>query len=107
MRRLRGYDVDEIACLIDFGLGREDILEGLTYLEQLKDEYARYPVEVTHCSQDTLQRGMDDAGVSRYLGSQRVLLVDDVSVEDIPVRWTKGAASAAGEKFAAVLNEEF
>lgn len=37
IQKLRGYDVDEIAALIDFGLDRADIMEGLTYLRDLKN----------------------------------------------------------------------
>lgn len=32
-------DVDEIACLVDFGLEPQTVLDGLTYLTQLKDRY--------------------------------------------------------------------
>ena len=33
--------VDEIACLVDFGLPTPVVLEGLTYLTELKDRYRR------------------------------------------------------------------
>jgi natural product biosynthesis luciferase-like monooxygenase protein len=35
--RLAGLGVDEIACLIDFGLSTDEVLSGLTYLKQLND----------------------------------------------------------------------
>jgi natural product biosynthesis luciferase-like monooxygenase protein/FkbM family methyltransferase len=34
--RLRGIDVDEVACLIDFGVGAEQVLAGLDNLERLR-----------------------------------------------------------------------
>jgi hypothetical protein len=33
--RLRGYGVDEIACLIDFGIGFNHVMAGLRRLSQL------------------------------------------------------------------------
>ena len=35
--RLEELGVDEVACLIDFGLPTDEVLAGLTYLEQLRD----------------------------------------------------------------------
>jgi natural product biosynthesis luciferase-like monooxygenase protein len=35
--RLRAIDVDEVACLLDFGLADEDVLNGLSHLTRLKD----------------------------------------------------------------------
>ncbi|MFD4911732.1 MupA/Atu3671 family FMN-dependent luciferase-like monooxygenase [Streptomyces virginiae] len=35
--RLAELDVDEIACLIDFGLPTDEVMTGLTYLKQLQD----------------------------------------------------------------------
>jgi len=37
--RLIDFGVDEIACLVDFGVEIESVLEGLEYLDQLKDRY--------------------------------------------------------------------
>ncbi|WP_316203136.1 MULTISPECIES: MupA/Atu3671 family FMN-dependent luciferase-like monooxygenase, partial [unclassified Bradyrhizobium] len=37
VERLHGIGVNEIACLIDFGIGTEDILQNLKYLRRLQD----------------------------------------------------------------------
>jgi natural product biosynthesis luciferase-like monooxygenase protein len=55
IRRLKEYDVDEVACLVDFGLDREDILEGLTLLDELRISCAAqknntYPVDENHAA---------------------------------------------------------
>ncbi|MBB5626227.1 MupA/Atu3671 family FMN-dependent luciferase-like monooxygenase [Sphaerisporangium krabiense] len=42
VERLRGIQVDEIACLIDFGLPTADVLNGLKYLDQLR-QYCQSP----------------------------------------------------------------
>ena len=38
---LQKIGVDEIACLLDFGLDKETVLNGLDYLHQLKTQFAR------------------------------------------------------------------
>ena len=45
VERLRGIGVDEIACLIDFGLDVETVMTGLKYLNELKELYAPQPAE--------------------------------------------------------------
>ncbi|GAA4989225.1 MupA/Atu3671 family FMN-dependent luciferase-like monooxygenase [Kitasatospora paranensis] len=40
VRRLAAMGVDEIACLIDFGVGREDVLRSLHYLDALRARVA-------------------------------------------------------------------
>ena len=39
VERLASVDVDEIACLVDFGLDRATVIEGLGYLSELKSHY--------------------------------------------------------------------
>ena len=41
VRRLRRIGVDEVACLIDFGPGVEEVLESLRYLEQVRRRLER------------------------------------------------------------------
>jgi natural product biosynthesis luciferase-like monooxygenase protein len=38
IEKLKTYDIDEVACLVDFGLGRQEIVEGLSYLKELKEK---------------------------------------------------------------------
>jgi natural product biosynthesis luciferase-like monooxygenase protein len=45
--RLIKLGVDEIACLVDFGLDTESVLSGLRPLGELKDAYSREPVAAT------------------------------------------------------------
>jgi natural product biosynthesis luciferase-like monooxygenase protein len=40
VQQLKGIGVDEIACLIDFGPGEEDVLEHLKYLDDLRAAFA-------------------------------------------------------------------
>lgn len=40
--RLRAIGVDEVACLLDFGLDTESILEGLSYLNTLREKTLRH-----------------------------------------------------------------
>jgi natural product biosynthesis luciferase-like monooxygenase protein len=42
INRLRGIGVDEVACLLDFGLDTESILEGLSYLNILRENTQRH-----------------------------------------------------------------
>lgn len=44
VRRLEAIGVDEVACLIDFGVPREEVLESLRYLAELRRRAARIPV---------------------------------------------------------------
>jgi natural product biosynthesis luciferase-like monooxygenase protein len=41
--RLRGLQVDELACLIDFGLPNDLVLDGLTHLDRLRELVATAP----------------------------------------------------------------
>jgi natural product biosynthesis luciferase-like monooxygenase protein len=77
LRKLKTYDVDEIASLIDFGLSRDDIMEGLTYLNELKNKYDRKghnlsPVTITYCSGTELDL---------LPGIQRVILAEEEGLE--------------------------
>jgi natural product biosynthesis luciferase-like monooxygenase protein len=61
VEKLKTYDVDEIAALIDFGLSREDIMESLIYLNQLREIYDNKDlsfntVAMTHCSLEELEK---------------------------------------------------
>lgn len=83
LRKLKTYDVDEIASLIDFGLSRDEIMEGLTYLNELKNKYDRKghnlsPVTITYCS---------DRELDLLPGIQRVILAEGKGSEknDNPV----------------------
>ena len=76
LKKLKGYDVDEVACLIDFGLSKEEILHGLNYLKQLQDHYvkppAHQPVSIIHCTPETLS----DPVLADFLSTQNWILTD-------------------------------
>ena len=38
--QLKDMDVDEIACLIDFGVDDEDVLQSLTHLDELRKMFS-------------------------------------------------------------------
>jgi hypothetical protein len=46
VRRLQAIGVDEIACLIDFGVPREEVLGSLHYIAELRRRTARIPLSV-------------------------------------------------------------
>lgn len=81
LKKLKVYDVDEIAALIDFGLSRDDIMEGLVYLNKLREMYdkeamATYPVTITHCSLHELEELQKSNANSAFLNAQRTILLD-------------------------------
>ncbi len=45
IKKLRAYGVDELACLIDFGLEPEDVMGGLDHLTALKKTYDQDAIE--------------------------------------------------------------
>ncbi|HKU44950.1 MAG TPA: MupA/Atu3671 family FMN-dependent luciferase-like monooxygenase, partial [Polyangiales bacterium] len=75
--RLRGIGVDDVACLIDFGVPTDEVLNGLVYLDALRerasrpapevlslaDQIARYHVTHLQCTPSLLRMARsDDAG---------------------------------------------
>jgi natural product biosynthesis luciferase-like monooxygenase protein/amino acid adenylation domain-containing protein/non-ribosomal peptide synthase protein (TIGR01720 family) len=59
VERVRGLDVDEVACLVDFGVEVEATLEGLRHLDALRGRYAPEPGAPVPTA--TLQEGPDAA----------------------------------------------
>ncbi|MES1250062.1 MAG: MupA/Atu3671 family FMN-dependent luciferase-like monooxygenase [Chitinophaga rupis] len=89
MKKLKGYDVDEIAALIDFGLGRDDIMEGLTHLNKLRELYDRnsfskYPVTITHCSTKDLENVQQNSNILHFLEAQKAILMETDGFGKIP-----------------------
>ncbi len=46
VERLREMGIDEIACLVDFGVDADDVLESLTYLNTLRETFEAHPAHV-------------------------------------------------------------
>ena len=89
IRKLKGYDVDEIACLTDFGLGREDILESLGYLNELRGFYDKttrncYPADVIHCTLDSLISVSEKSEFANFLATRKHILVEASDFNQIP-----------------------
>lgn len=89
IKKLKGYDVDEIAALIDFGIGANDIPESLEYLNELKELYDKknfthYPVTILHCPWQMLEQMAGDAAYTRFLKQQRIVLVETTELQQLP-----------------------
>lgn len=61
LKKLRGYGVDELACLIDFGLDGETIKKGLKKLTSFKERYdprkiRKYKATLLSCNPDSLKK---------------------------------------------------
>jgi natural product biosynthesis luciferase-like monooxygenase protein len=89
IRKLKSYDVDEVACLTDFGLGRQDILQGLTYLNELRSFYDKttrnsYPVSIVHCTQQSLLDAAANPELTGFLSAQQQIIVETQDFQEIP-----------------------
>src|SRR5690606_4272883 len=95
--RLTASGVAEIACLVDFGVAADEVLEGLTHLNELRQRSATAPVSaghgsvpadesiaglirrhgVTHmqCTPSLAGMLVEDAAAREAIGSLRMLLV--------------------------------
>lgn len=90
IKRLKGYDVDEIAALIDFGLNGEDIMHGLDYLNALRKMYDKntlrhFPVTISHCSLASLDKLQSDPAGAAFFAGQRLMLATAENVEAVPL----------------------
>jgi natural product biosynthesis luciferase-like monooxygenase protein len=68
LEQLRSYGVDEVACLVDFGLPADRVMDGLPFLKQLQDRCRRTagsaaPLPLTHCPSDLLLRLRENPGL--------------------------------------------
>jgi len=85
VQKLKSYDVDEIACLIDFGLDKEKIEASLQHLNELRKMY-RYnendysPVDTVRCS----ALSMEKTSFHSFLNTQTTILTDLIEVHRIP-----------------------
>ncbi|MDO6434617.1 LLM class flavin-dependent oxidoreductase [Flavitalea sp. BT771] len=82
IRRIKNCGIDEIAALIDFGLSREDIMQGLELLNDLRKEYNggndwQFPVTITHCSQQTLEDLRTEAAFPAFFATQRIVFTEE------------------------------
>jgi iturin family lipopeptide synthetase B len=79
--KLKAAGVNEIACLVDFGIATDKVMEGLQYLKELKDlfagrkEQAHKPVTMIQSTPSFLKLAKSDPGSRRFLESIRLFLV--------------------------------
>lgn len=81
IRKLKGYGVDEIACLIDFGLPDKEILAALPYLNELRKLYdttliRKYNVTLMRCSGEKLASLKSNNDAALFLSRLRKILTD-------------------------------
>ncbi|MGF6929487.1 natural product biosynthesis luciferase-like monooxygenase protein [Chitinophaga sp. W2I13] len=89
LHKLKSYDVDEVACLIDFGLSREDILEGLHRLNNLRTLYAEQPsippsISALHCSASLLRMAGEQPWLLACLSAVQHILTDSDELDGTP-----------------------
>jgi polyketide synthase PksJ len=86
VRKLKEIGVDEIACLIDFGVEEPKVMEGLKHLKELKDLFSgsainlQKPVSMMQSTPSFIKQVADDSGSEKFLRSLRTLLVGGEAV---------------------------
>lgn len=85
--RLYNIGVNEIACLIDFGLDSNTVLEGLEKLSEFKEQFVKKkeskqfetdlikPITMMQCTPSRLKMLVDDPQSQHFLASLHTLLV--------------------------------
>jgi natural product biosynthesis luciferase-like monooxygenase protein len=79
--RLKGIGVNEIACLVDFGIAEAQVLEGLEHLNELRKLFAgkgprlHKPVTVMQSTPSFIRLVEEDGHSGKLLGSLRMLLL--------------------------------
>jgi natural product biosynthesis luciferase-like monooxygenase protein len=81
MKEIKSYGVDEIACLVDFGLNNHEIKKGLEYLTTLKNKYDKrssglYDITLLHCPEHIYDEMKGDSRSSDILDSLRRVLIN-------------------------------
>ena len=82
VQKLHEIGVNEIGCLIDFGVHKQQVLESLRYLKELKELFssektkkAQVPVSIMQSTPSFLKVLESDPGSRKFLKSLRYLLV--------------------------------
>lgn len=90
LKRLRDYGVNELACLIDFGLEQEIILKGLENLTKLKANYdfkitKKYTPTLLRTSSDTLEEMARDEDFQKLSQSlSKIILTGSSDHANLP-----------------------
>ena len=86
LQRLKEIGVDEIACLVDFGVEENKVMDGLQHLKVLKDLFSRRnnrvhkPVTMLQSTPSFIQLTQEGNGSKKLLSSLRALLLGGESV---------------------------
>lgn len=82
IQQLQEIGVDEVACLIDFGLAPELVLEGLEHLAKVQDQFIKQnqvqidkPITMLQSTPSRLKLLVDDNQSRSFLASLKTLLV--------------------------------
>ncbi|MEO5562925.1 MAG: amino acid adenylation domain-containing protein, partial [Chitinophagaceae bacterium] len=81
IRKLKETGVDEIACLVDFGIDQSKVIEGLVRLKDLKNLYTLQelkitrPVTIMQSTPSFINLLLNDKGSVKFLNSLQTLLV--------------------------------
>lgn len=79
--RLAAAGIDEIACLVDFGISREEVMKGLKHLNGLKKlhtgQHKRHqrPITLLQSTPSFIKLAMENAGTQNLLQSLRLLML--------------------------------
>jgi natural product biosynthesis luciferase-like monooxygenase protein len=102
IQRLKAIGVDEIACLVDFGMEQNEVMRGLGKLQQLKQLFSRQsrrhqPVTIMQSTPSFIKLARESDGSKKFLQSLRVLLLGG---EPVPVSLVKELqADGCGEMY--------
>ena len=101
IRKLKAIGVDEIACLVDFGIEKSKVLEGLKNLNDLKEVFSgkkralkHKPITMMQSTPSFIKLMEEDAGSKDFLTSLRLLLIGGESIPAQLVQRFKNKYSA-------------
>jgi natural product biosynthesis luciferase-like monooxygenase protein len=86
MQKLQEIGVDEAACLIDFGIEQDKVLQGLEKLKVLKELHTRQgkrlhrPITMMQSTPSLMKLLQEDKGSGKFIQSLRLLLVGGEAV---------------------------
>ena len=95
VRTLVDVGVDEIACLVDFGLPPQDVLDGLRWVDQLRDAHEMEAAESRH----SLAALCDRHGVTMLQGTPSLLTAVAAEPEALEAIGSLRALLIGGEAF--------
>lgn len=84
--KLKEIGVDEIACLVDFGIEQQQVMQGLTHLKTLKSLFSgnshntSKPITMMQSTPSFMRLVQEGTGSARFLQSLRVLLLGGENV---------------------------